>query len=240
LDILSATQPSNAFRLTWAGSDNLSGIDYIEIQQKIGTASWTTFPAIDGSLTYYWIVGNPGSTYAYRMHGVDHSGNTELYPSSAETTTAVPEATVLCYSRDPFDSSGNNDNSPEHASVIYADGASQNHNFCNPLSPNFQNDEDWTRLSVTNGEHILVKSTSTSLPSATVISLYAQDGHTLLAQASPSAFGKDTFMIWTSDSDQQVYIRIQHLDGRVIGSDVGATLTVKSGELTYLPVISNK
>jgi hypothetical protein len=47
-------------------------------------------------------------------------------------------------------------------------------------------------------------------------------------------------MIWTSDSDQQVYIRIQHLDGRVIGSDVGATLTVKSGELTYLPVISNK
>ncbi len=237
---LPGTQPSNAFLLSWTGEDYLSGIDYVEIQQKIGDASWTTLPAVDGSLSQYWIIGSPGSSYSYRMRGVDFSGNTEYYPQSAEATTAIPDANVLCYSVDSFDSSGDNDNSPDHASLIVANGAGQVHNFCNPLAPNLQNDEEWARLSVTTGQHIVIKSLATSSPAATQLSLYAEDGRTLLVQAAPTQFGSNSILVWTSDRDGDVYIRLQHVDGRVIGSDVGGTLLVKTGGWTFLPAVFRK
>jgi hypothetical protein len=237
---LPGTQPSNAFLVSWAGEDNLSGLDYVEIQQKIGIANWTTLPAIDGSLTQYWIIGSPGSSYSYRMRGIDVSGNTEYYPQNAEATTSIPEANVLCFSLDSFDSSGDDDNSPEHSNLIFANGAGQVHNFCNPLAPNFQNDEEWARITVTTGQHILIKSIPTSAPAATQLSLVADDGLTILAQATPARFGDTSVLVWTSDRDGDVYIRLQHVDGRVIGSDVGGTLLVKTGSWTFLPAVHRK
>ena len=227
MNTLATTQPSNAFLLKWIGSDNLSGIDYVEIQEKMNEESWTTFPPIDGLNSQYWIIGNPGNTYSYRMHGVDHSGNSENYPADAETTTAIPEADVLCFSPDSYDTSGN-DNTPANASMIFANGASQFHNFCNPLAPNYQNDEDWAKLLVTHDHHYIIHSTPKSPQTATIISLYAQDGITLLAEVVPTTFGENTTLVWTSDRDEQVYLRFRHIDGRVIGNDVGSTISVKN------------
>ncbi len=239
MDPLTATQPSNAFLLKWVGTDNLSGIDYVEIQEKVNQDNWTTFPPLDGSISQYWIIGQPGNIYSYRMHGVDHSGNSESYPADAEVTTSIPAAEVICFAPDSYDTSGN-DNSPVHASVIFPNGASQNHNFCNPLRPDFQNDEDWTKMVIVQGNHYLIKSTVKSLQTATVISLFAEDGTTLLAEAIPSEFGANTVLIWTSDRDGQVYLRMRHVDSRVIGNDVGSSISVKSGMWTYLPSVLHK
>ncbi len=239
LNILPATQPSNAFLLQWSGSDNLSGLAYVEIQQKLDVQDWTTLPPINGSDTQYWLVGIPGNTYSFRMHGVDLSGNSENYPPDAETSTAIPDAGILCFAPDSYDVSGN-DNSPANASEIFSNGASQFHNFCNPLVPDFQNDEDWTKLAVIQGRHYIIESEPNSLPTATVISLFAQDGTTLLAEATPSEFGGTTLLVWTSDRDEIVYLRFRHVDGRVIGNDVGSTISVSSGFWTYVPAISRR
>lgn len=236
---LAPAQPSNAFLLQWIGSDNLSGIDYIEIQEKTNVDGWTTFPPIEGSNTLYWVIGNPGNTYSYRMHAVDHSGNNETYPPDAETTTAIPEAGVLCFAPDSFDTSGD-DNTPANASLIVANGASQFHNYCNPLKPNYQNDEDWAKIVVTKDQHYIVQSIPYSSPSATEISLYAEDGSTLLKQVAPSMFGDASTLVWTSDRDEQVYLRFRHIDGRVIGNDVGNTISVKTGMWIYLPSLHRK
>jgi hypothetical protein len=233
---LTATQPSNAFLLGWVGTDNLSGIDYIEIQENVNQGSWTTFPPIDGSNSQYWIIGQPGNTYAYRMHAVDHSGNTETYPTAAEVTTSIPAAEVICFAPDSYDVSGN-DNSPANASVIFPNGASQFHNFCNPLRSDFQNDEDWTKMVVTQGQRYLIMSTVKSPPTATVISLFAQDGTTLLAEATPPKFGAGTVLAWIADRDGEVYLRLRHVDSRVIGNDVGGWLSVKTGMWFFLPSV---
>jgi hypothetical protein len=233
---LAATQTSNAFLLSWVSKDNLSGIDYVEIQEKVDQGSWTTFPPVDGSNNQYWIIGQPGNSYSYKMRSVDRSGNTEAFPTEAEVSTALPGAEVICFAPDSYDTSGN-DNSPAKASAIFADGATQIHNFCNPLRPDYQSDEDWTNLSVIKGKHYVIQSIPKSTPTATVISVYAQDGTTLLAETSPTQFGDSTIMIWTSDRDGQIYLRFRHVDGRVIGTDVGSTISVKTGELTFLPVI---
>jgi hypothetical protein len=239
MNTLASTQPSNAYLLKWIGTDNLSGIDYVEIQEKVNEQSWTTLPAIDGSNAQYWIIGNPGNTYSYRMHGVDYSENSENYPADAETTTAVPEADVLCFSPDSYDTSGN-DNAPANASVIFANGASQFHNYCNPLASNYQNDEDWAKLAVNNGQHYIIYSIPKSQPTATIVSLYAQDGHTLLREVEPKSFGVNTVLVWTSDRNEQVYLRFRHVDRRIIGTDVGSTIAVTTGLWTYLPSVQRK
>jgi len=235
---LDITQPSNAFLLEWTSSDNLSGLDYVEIQEKINDGSWKTLPPIDEVYENYWIIGTPGNTYSYRMHGIDHSGNSENYPSTAETSTTIPEAGVLCFAPDIYDTSGN-DNSPAYASVIYADGASQIHNYCNPLSPDYQNDEDWVMLNVVTDQHYLIISLANSPQTATVISLYAQDGTTLLTESVPKIFGKNTGLAWTSEHDETVYLRFRHLDGRIIGTDVASTVLVRTGAWTFLPIIQH-
>jgi hypothetical protein len=235
MKLLDATQPSNAFLLEWTGSDNLSGIDFVEVQEKINDGNWTTLPPIDGTKTQYWIIGEPGNTYSYRMHGVDRSGNSEDYPTAAETTTAIPDAEVICFARDSYDTSGN-DNSFSNASMIYANGANQIHNYCNPLSPDYQNDEDWAQLMVTKGEHYFIHSLANSPQTATVISLFAEDGTTQLSESIPRAFGNNTYLIWTADRDGYVYLRFHHLDGRVIGTNVATTISVRTGTLTFLPI----
>ena len=234
---LATTQPSNAFLLEWVGTDNLSGIDNVEIQEQINNGAWTTYPRIDGSNMQYWIIGIPGNRYVYKMRGIDHSGNTENYPAEAEATTTIQAANVLCNSLDSYDTSGD-DNSPGKASVIYANGASQFHNFCNPLVPGFQNDEDWAQMMVVRGEHYLIHSIANSPPTATVISLYAQDGTSLLAESGPLKFGNNTFLIWTSDRDGLVYLRFRHVDGRVIGKNVASMISVHTGSLIFLPLIN--
>ncbi len=237
LDTLASTQLSNAFRLDWSGYDNLSGIDFIEIQEKINDGSWTTYPPIDGSLSQYWVIAEPGFNYAYRMHAVDFSGNSETYPANAETSTAVPDKDTLCYLLDSYDTSGN-DNSPDRASIIYPNGASQFHNFCNPNSNDYQNDEDWVQFTPVLGKYYFIHSIATSQPTATILSLYALDGRTLLAEVSPREFGASTYLIWKADRSEPVYIRLLHQDGRVIGSNVGSNLSVQSGTLTFLPLLN--
>ena len=58
---LDPNQPSNAFVVEWTGSDNLSGIDYVEIQQQINSGNWTTYPPTNGADLKYWIIGIPGN-----------------------------------------------------------------------------------------------------------------------------------------------------------------------------------
>ncbi|OGO27069.1 MAG: hypothetical protein A2136_04795 [Chloroflexi bacterium RBG_16_54_11] len=234
---LEATQSSNAFLLEWTASDNLSGIDFIELQEKLNGANWLTLPPLDGSIQDYWIIGDPGITYAYRMHGVDISGNSEDYPTNPETSTAIPEADVLCFAPDSYDTSGN-DNSAANASIIAADSANQVHNYCNPLSPDYQNDEDWAQMTVVQGERYFIWSHANSRQTATIISLFGQDGTTLIAESIPSKFGNSTFLIWTPDQDQTVYLRFRHVDGRVIGTNVSSIVSVTTNEFRFLPFIN--
>jgi hypothetical protein len=237
LKLLSTTQPSNAFLLEWTGSDNLSGINYFEIQEKVNAGNWISYPPINGSESQQWVIGVPGNVYAYRMRGVDRSGNSETLPSSAETTTSIPAVAVLCFAPDSYDASGN-DNSPAKASIIYADGVSQSHNYCNPLSPDYQNDEEWAKLSVIQGVHYRIDSLANSPQTTSIMSLFAQDGVTLLSESVPSIFGSHTSIMWTSDRTAQVYIRLRHLDGRVIGSDVSSSLSVKTGNWIFMPFMN--
>ena len=89
------------------------------------------------------------------------------------------------------------------------------------------------------GHRYYVVSVANSLPSATVISLFAHDGTTLLAEMSQEKFGDNSTLGWTADRSETVYLRLRHVDGRVIGKDVGSTVYLKTGLRTYMPLIGH-
>jgi hypothetical protein len=102
--------------------------------------------------------------------------------------------------------------------------------------PGYQNDEDWLTFTPIQGHRYYIVSVANSLPTASVISLYAQDGATLLAEASQDDFGSNTNLGWTADRIEPVYVRLRHVDGRVIGKDVGSTVYLHTGLRTYMPL----
>ena len=238
MEPITPTQSSTAFVLTWAGSDNLTGVDYYELQQRLDGGAWTDYPVAEPISEYVesmWYIGEAGHSYEFRLRGVDHAGNVESYPATAEVATTIPVTDVLCAEMDVYDAAGG-DNSPATAVGILADGTGQWHNFCNPLTPDALYDEDWITFTVQTGERYLIQSFPTSAATATVLDLYANDGTTRLATASPTQFGEFVNISWESDRDGFVYLRVSHLDGRVIGSEVAYQIVIWGGYRTFMPI----
>jgi hypothetical protein len=50
-------------------------------------------------------------------------------------------------------------------------------------------------------------------------------------------FGANTTLVWTSDRNGQIYIRLRHQDSRVIGNEVGSIVSVRTGAWTFLPLL---
>jgi hypothetical protein len=233
------SQFSTAFLISWTGSDNLSGIATLELQQSLNGGAWQDYGQLDGSLTSWWLVGAAGNSYQYRMHAIDFAGNTEDYPTSAETSTAIPASSTLCSSRDAYDS-GTNDNSPDIAPIVDVNAPARTHNFCNPLESDFLFDKDWIGFPVQAGMTYFIEATALAPQSAVLLSLVASDGTSLIAEAAPDIFGERTMLTWTSDRDGIVYVEMQHLDGRVIGSVVAYQVQVRAGYGIYLPILHKK
>jgi hypothetical protein len=217
ISYLEGIQYSNAFPLRWTGSDNLAGIDYYQIQQQVDEGSWQNNPGtLDGDENQIWMFVDPGHLYGYRMRGVDLSSNAEDYPTMAELTVTVPALDVLCGTLDIYDTDGN-DNNAANASVI-APGTGQMHNFCNPLSADYQDDEDWVSFEIQLGRHYVVYAYPNSEQTAVVLRLYDNDGVTLISEVTPGEFGQWVAMDWIADRTGTVFLQMVHMDGRVIGS----------------------
>jgi murein DD-endopeptidase MepM/ murein hydrolase activator NlpD len=240
LQPLTGTPDTTALLLQWTASDNLSGLGSFDLQYKPGASPWTDHaPDPPGSDTQAWFVGDAGQVYGFRMRGTDQAGNLESYPSQAETGAAIPPAGALCSVLDPREGS-TGDNMPGTAQAVQVGSPPQTHNFCNPLAANRLNDEDWVRFTVQTGQMYILRAEPLHASVGAVLELYAADGTTSLAQGSAAGFGKSAQIKWISDRQGQVYLRVRHLDGRVIGSAVSYQLEVREDYRTYLAFVGRE
>jgi hypothetical protein len=231
---------STAVLLHWSAADNLSGLGSFNLQSQQGAGPWTGLSPDPGGLeSQAWFVGSPGLGYGFRMRGVDQVGNSESYPAVAEISTALPSATALCPVFDASEGAGG-DNSPGTAGLIQVGPLPKTHNFCNPLSANRLNDEDWVRFSVIPGQFYILRAEPLHAGAGAILELYASNGTTLLAQGSAAGFGQSAQIKWTSDRQGQVYLRVRHLDGRVIGSAVSYRLDAREDFRTYLAFVERE
>jgi hypothetical protein len=237
LSDLDPVQLSTAIQLEWTGTDNLSGIETYNLQSQKDSGSWMAItPNPTGTESERLFIGQPGKQYAFRMRGVDHAGNQESFPSSAESNTEIPAASIICSSPDQWDNSGN-DNSPAAAALIELSESTYSHNFCNPLSSDRLFDEDWVKFDAVIGDNYLIETTPLSELTGTILELYASDGTTLITGSQSQEIGEQAKIIWKSDRQGLVYMRARHLDGAIAGNIVSYQLKVNTFLPTFLPII---
>ncbi len=221
-----------AILLQWNGSDNLSGIDYVDIQKLVGGnwVDWVTgISSIENST---WVIGQANQTYNFRMRAVDRIGNAEIYPTQAEASITIPAN--ICSSGDYFET----DNSQVSAKILSGVGNLQTHTFCNPTAGSgWLNDEDWYQLTVRQGERLAVLVHPLDVSSAARLQLYAADGISLLAEKAASEFGEPVNLDWRAGTHATVYLRVTHIDGRVAGNDVAYQIWARVGLPVFLPAI---
>ncbi len=237
LGTLDQIQLSTAIQLEWIGSDNLSGINAFELQSQVSNGSWSPInPNPTSAETKRMFIGQPGNQYGFRVRAIDYAGNQESFPSNAETTTEIPSASILCSSPDEWDSSSN-DNSPENAQKINLSGSPGTHNLCNPLSSDRLNDEDWVKFMAISGEKYLIESSPLSKVTGIILELFDSDGATLIASTQSLDMGEKARIIWTSDRNEQVYLRARHINGAIAGNIVSYQLKVNKFQPIFLPLI---
>jgi hypothetical protein len=236
---LETDQDSTAILLEWTSIDNLSGINYYELQTQINNGDWSDInPNPPGSINQTWYIGQSDTDYSFRLRGVDFAGNQEAFPTSADAQTAIPSISALCSSPDVWDNGGD-DNSPANAATIDVEKPPKIHNFCNSLSGDRLYDEDWVKFIVEDGETYIMESTPLAKMTGTILELYAIDGTTMISSVQSSGFGEKSQLIWTSDRDDQVYLRVRHVDGKVAGNIVSYQLRINRFIQNFLPIIQN-
>ena len=239
LEPLAATQNRTAILLEWTGSDNLSGIEYFDLQRRRKENSvwkeWQDlFLKVDKGLRQIWMVGESGGEYGFRLRGVDRIGNTEAYPADAETSTRIP-VTVCSPAGDEWE----NDNSSATASLVTVANTSQLHTYCNPAASDRLNDEDWLKISVKASQPLSLIAVPQDASAASVLELYDAAGSagTLLASSSPAEFGETSLLSWLPAENGPVFLRMRHLDGRVAGDGVKYLILVRQGPPVFLPMM---
>jgi hypothetical protein len=237
-DPLPDPSTSTAVHLRWSATDNLSGIGYFNVQWKKNSEDWHT-ETYDADEKDWWLIGDAGNSYTFKIRAEDNANNLETYNDGAQLATEIPPMAELCSSPDMWDSAGNDDNSASKATTMPGPAYVQIHNFCNPIAgEDGLNDEDWFTFNTYKGQRYSVIVLPLVESAAVEISLYASDGKTLLEVDTPASFGEPTSLDWVATHDELVYLKLQHLDGRVAGSDVSYQLTVYKGHIKFFPIVA--
>ena len=84
-----------------------------------------------------------------------------------------------------------------------------------------------------------MESTPLAKMTGTILELYAIDGTSLISSAQSSGFGEKSQLFWTADRDDQVYLRVRHVDGKVAGNIVSYQLRINRFIQNFLPIIQN-
>jgi hypothetical protein len=84
----------NVFQVSWAGTDDSSGIRSFDIQyQDSGRDEWRDWQVGQpSSKTYDLFTGQPGHTYYFRCRATENAGNLGSYPGEADTFTMIDPA----------------------------------------------------------------------------------------------------------------------------------------------------
>jgi len=146
-------------------------------------------------------------TYRIAVYATDEEGNISLQVETSIRKAAGPDT----YEQD---------NSPDQARVIVLnESLPQTHNF------HEAGDQDWVKFYGISGQDYVVRVNNTGSNCDAVISLYDQDGKTLLKGPWSWEFeGEDEYMNWTCSQGGIYYVMVRHLDPGTFGENTGYDL----------------
>ena len=216
---------SNVVSLSWFGADDLTGLARFELDRRQDSQEWSGIFSQTLS-TSYWEIVPLGTQLSYRLRAFDVAGNSSAYET---TSSLAPTFLSLCASQDAFEP----DNEAGVARSLQVGEAPQAHDFCPMLE--IAVDQDWITFTARAGQvYVINVLPAADSPAAPVLTLYAEDGLTELSQGAATGLGQPTHLLWQSDRDATVYLRVANLHSTVIGAPY--MVGVFESKTVFLPV----
>lgn len=221
---LAATQDSTAFVVWWDATDSVAGVDRVEVQERSDDGEWRPWLSGPGYWNRARYIGELGHQYSFQVRAMDRAGNTGAWSSPA--TTFINPCSGDSYEPD---------NGAGQARQMVL-GSAQQHSICG------NGDEDWVEFWAERGQRYVIWTGELavgpdfSFNVDTVLTLYASDGTTVLAENDDISDSIASRIEWIAQQDGWLYARVRHYDSRIAGNAVTYVLRLEQGYRVYLPL----
>lgn len=234
LNSLPAVTNSTVVQLSWSAVDLMDNLDHFEIQYQenkndgSATSEWIDLQ-VPGNQRSYAFAGNPGSTYQFRMRGVDSVGNVEVYPETPEASTTIA---VTCTP----DSNESKGTSASNAIPLTYGKASPTFNLCKSTASG-AGDVDWTTFTATANQPVMLIVQSKRGGAAFKVNLY--QGGTIIDTWQSSGYGRNIIKWWKPAANGSYTLEVQPLYPTMFGTDMTYTVYVGTAYVYFMPIIGN-
>jgi hypothetical protein len=218
---------STAVRLSWVAASAGAGLSSFELQWRTEPGTWDAANtlAFPGSQRSTWFVGQPGGSYAFRLRALDDNNQPEPWPAgdAAETSATLPGTCTP----DTFEP----DDDPTQARTL-ALGEWAQRNLCGSGNP------DWFRVEIGNASAYLISAPSQNGGAAVSITVYTEDGATILASGKAAGVGQDARVRFHPAAAGIYYIKVEPLAANLFGTDAVYGLVVSAVKEIFLPLVA--
>lgn len=220
--------PFRDFFVVWNGNDIISGVATYDVQVRDGLeGNWIDlFNTTEDNSTFF--VGDDGHTYYFRSRAWDFAENLGEY---LEENGQVFHTVQLCpVDPDTFEE----DNTFSQAKNIVINASSQPHNF------HAENDEDWVMFFLESEKEYTIFTEGLGPYSDTVISLFDQDGTTLLWTNDDYYYSSlESRIDWQPDMSGIYYAKVNHWDPYGYGCSTEYNIAVYEVVNNVAPVVAD-
>ena len=218
---------SSAVRLSWEATDAGAGLESFDLQWRAEPGAWdpTNTLTITGTARTVWFSGQPGGSYAFRLRAQDANGQLEPWPEGEAFETSATLASAC--TQDIFEP----DDNLAQARALSVEEDAQG-NLCGTGNP------DWFKVEIPNIGDYFVIAPSLNGGAAVRISVYTENGGTILAQTQAAEVGGDAILRFTAHTTGSYPIKIEPLTAYLMGTDAIYGLSVAEAKDYYLPLVA--
>jgi hypothetical protein len=218
---------STAVHLGWDAIQTGAGIDSFELQWRPEPGIWqaANILSLPGDLHSTWFAGSPGGVYAFRLRALDLNSQAELWPEE-DAFEALVTLPIDCQP-DEFEP----DDVITQTRMLRLDGWEQG-NLCGAGDP------DWYQVVISDTLDYYVSAPSISGGAAVSLTVYANDGETILASGQAHGLGQSAIVQFPATAVGSYYIKAEPLTPNLIGTEAVYAIQVSEVKQTYLPMVT--
>jgi hypothetical protein len=218
---------STAVRLSWDGASAGAGLSAYDLQWRNEPGAWSDANTLHfaSNQRSTWFVGQLGGAYAFRLRALDTNGQPEPWPANDayETLANLPSTCSP-------DTSEPDDLSTQAKALTLGQWAQRN--LCGSGNP------DWFSLNLPDPGEYMITALSKNGGAAVKVSIFWNDGTTVLAQGQADGVGENTVLLFRPDSTGIYYLKVEPLVANLAGTDaVYWIMTIKTRNI-YLPLVA--
>jgi hypothetical protein len=221
------TFDSTAVRLSWDATSAGVDIGSFDLQWRSEPGSWDAANTltIPGDMRSTWFVGQAGGSYAFRLRALDANSQPEPWPAgdAFETSATLPTTCIP----DDFEPDDDLTQARTLPLGIWAQG-----NLCDADDP------DWFRVKIVKASDYSVIAPSIYGGAAVRITVYVEDGETVLANGQAAGVGQVAIVRFQTAVAGSFYIKIEPLTTYLLGTDAVYGVSVVEAQEVFLPLVA--